>query len=103
LQHVAHSVTAGGLVSIPTDDDDSDVTGRGRCSARETAATLAVSNEAAEWFVRMRDDRLSMRQRQRNVRWLKQSPTHIAELLRIQQVYKVLRAAKLQSQPLAST
>jgi transmembrane sensor len=90
-------------VSIPTDDDDSDVTGRGRCSARETAATLAVSNEAAEWFVRMRDDRLSMRQRQRNVRWLKQSPTHIAELLRIQQVYKVLRAAKLQSQPLAST
>ncbi|MBL8269653.1 FecR family protein, partial [Steroidobacter sp.] len=30
-------------------------------------------------------------------RWLKQSPAHIAELLRIQQVYKVLRAAKVQN------
>ena len=89
-------------MSIPTDDDDSDGTGRERRSARDVAATLAVSNEAAEWFVRMRDDRLTARQRQKNVRWLKQSPTHIAELLRIQQVYKVLRAAKLQSQPLAS-
>ena len=62
----------------------------------------ALSNEAAEWFVRLRDDRLGTRHRERNVRWLKQSPAHIAELLRIQQVYKVLRAAKVENRPPAA-
>ncbi|MFC4314930.1 FecR family protein [Steroidobacter flavus] len=64
-------------------------------SAHERATRMSLSNEAAEWFVRLRDDRLGTRNRERNVRWLKQSPTHIAELLRIQQVYQALRAAKV--------
>lgn len=79
-------------MSFPTDDEDADM--KGSDHTRQ-----ALSDEAAEWFIRLRDDRLSARHRERNVRWLKQSPAHIAELLRIQQVYTVLRAAKLENRP----
>jgi transmembrane sensor len=81
-------------VTFPTDDHDADMKG----SAHENTQR-ALSDEAAEWFIRLRDDRLGMRHRERNVKWLKQSPAHIAELLRIQQVYTVLRAAKLENRP----
>lgn len=86
-------------MSIPTDEEDAGMNGTRREGAHERASRLAVSSEAAEWFVRLRDDRLGARHRERNVRWLKQSPAHIAELLRIQQVYRVLRAAKVQNRP----
>lgn len=66
-------------------------------SGHERVTKVSLSNEAAEWFVRLRDDHMGTRHRERNVRWLKQSPAHIAELLRIQQVYQVLRAANVQS------
>lgn len=79
------------------DEEDAAMKGSLHQGAKE-----ALSNEAAEWFVRLRDDSLGMRHRERNVRWLKQSPAHIAELLRIQQVYKVLRAAKLENRPPAA-
>lgn len=84
-------------MSIPTDEEDAGMNGTLQESAHQRAARQALSSEAAEWFVRLRDDRLATRHRERNVRWLKQSPDHIAELLRIQQVYKVLRAAKVQN------
>lgn len=79
-------------MSFPGDDEDADM--KGSDHTRQ-----ALSDEAAEWFIRLRDDRLSARHRERNVRWLKESPSHIAELLRIQQVYTVLRAAKLENRP----
>jgi len=81
-------------VTFPTDDQDEDLPGSTRDNAKR-----ALSDEAAEWFIRLRDDRLNVRHRERNVHWLKESPSHIAELLRIQQVYTVLRAAKLESRP----
>ena len=81
-------------MTTPIDDQDADMKG-----TTNDGATRALSDEAAEWFIRLRDDRLNLRHRERNVRWLKQSPAHIAELLRIQQVYKVLRAAKLENRP----
>lgn len=81
-------------MTFPTDDEDADLGGSVGDHTKR-----ALSDEAAEWFIRLRDDRLGMRQRERNVRWLKQSPSHIAELLRIQQVYTVLRAAKLENRP----
>ena len=81
-------------MTLPTDDEDAAMKG-----SLHESAQAALSSEAAEWFVRLRDDRLGMRHRERNVRWLKQSPAHIAELLRIQQVYKVLRAAQLENRP----
>jgi transmembrane sensor len=85
-------------VTIRGDDEDADLTGRPHESAK-MALKMELSNEAAEWFIRLRDDRLNTRHRERNVRWLKESPAHIAELLRIQQVYKALRAAKLENRP----
>jgi transmembrane sensor len=81
-------------VTHSKDDEDAAMKG----SLHENAQA-ALSSEAAEWFVRLRDDRLGARYRERNVRWLKQSPAHIAELLRIQQIYKVLRSVKLENRP----
>jgi transmembrane sensor len=81
------------------DDEDADMQGSLNESGHERVTRMSLSNEAAEWFVRLRDDSMGARNRERNVRWLKQSPAHIAELLRIQQVYQVLRAAKLQGGP----
>lgn len=81
-------------MTFPPDEEDADMPGSAHGNAKQ-----ALSDEAAEWFIRLRDDRLSSRNRERNVRWLKQSPAHIAELLRIQQVYTVLRAAKLEDRP----
>lgn len=82
-------------MTIPSDDEDAGMKGSLNQSAHERATQVSLSNEAAEWFVRLRDDRLGTRNRERNVRWLKQSPSHIAELLRIQQVYQALRTAKV--------
>ncbi len=79
-------------------EDEDDMKGYSQ-DAHQRGAKQALSNEAAELFVLLRDDRLGLRQRERNVRWLKQSPDHIAELLRSQQVYKVLRASKLEDRP----
>jgi transmembrane sensor len=79
------------------DDEDADMQGSPKRGSQEEVTQTSLSNEAAEWFVRLRDDRLAMRHRERNVRWLKRSPAHIAELLRIQQVYQVLRAANVQN------
>lgn len=84
----------------PTDDEDAAMEDAAMEGSLHERAKLALSHEAAEWFVRLRDDRLGMRHRERNVRWLKQSPAHIAELLHIQQVYQALRAAKLDNRPL---
>lgn len=85
-------------MTTPMDDEDAGMQGSLNESGHERATRRSLSNEAAEWFIRLRDDRMGLRHRERNVRWLKQSPAHIAELLRIQQVYQVLRAAKLQDQ-----
>lgn len=82
-------------MNAPPDDEDAGMKGSLNPSAHERATKVSLSNEAAEWFVRLRDDRLGQRNRERNVRWLKQSPSHIAELLRIQQVHQALRAAKV--------
>lgn len=63
----------------------------------------AQSDEAAEWFIRLRDDALSLRQRREAVDWLKQSPEHIAELLRVQQVYSLLRNVGIQQDAATAT
>lgn len=75
------------------DDEDADMNG----TQHDRAARQALSDEAAEWFIRLRDDRLAARQRARNVRWLKESPANISELLRIQQVHALLRECQVQN------
>ena len=55
-----------------------------------------ISEEAAEWLVRLRDEKLGSADRRRYVVWLKQSPSHIAEMLRVSGLHDSLHAAKLQ-------
>jgi ferric-dicitrate binding protein FerR (iron transport regulator) len=46
--------------------------------------------EAADWFVRF--DAVSRHDRTRYLAWLKQSPLHVAETLRLMCIYQSLRA-----------
>jgi ferric-dicitrate binding protein FerR (iron transport regulator) len=64
--------------------------------SRNDRKSALISEEAAEWFVRLRDDNLGPDERRRYVRWLKQSSTHTAEMLRVRQLAHWLREAKLE-------
>jgi transmembrane sensor len=54
-----------------------------------------VSDQAAEWFIRLRDRDLTRSDRRRFVRWLKQSPCHIAEFMRLCNLYGRVKRAKV--------
>lgn len=51
--------------------------------------------EAADWFVRF--DGVSRHDRTRYFAWLKQSPLHVAETLRLMLIYQSLRSILLPS------
>jgi transmembrane sensor len=55
----------------------------------------SVNEQAAEWFIRLRDRDLTMVDRRKFVRWLKQSPSHIAEFMRLCQLYGRVKRAKV--------
>jgi transmembrane sensor len=63
---------------------------------RETRKRELISQEAAEWFARMKDPHASLDDRRRFLRWLKQSEIHVAEYLRVTGVDGNLRRAHLQ-------
>lgn len=63
---------------------------------RNDRKSALIGEEAAEWFVRLRDDNLGLDERRSYVRWLKQSPAHTAEMLRMRQLAHWLRDAKLE-------
>jgi transmembrane sensor len=46
-----------------------------------------ISEEAAEWFLRLQDDDLSRTEREQFVEWLRETPAHVAEMLRMAQVH----------------
>ena len=54
-----------------------------------------VSDQAAEWFIRLRDRDLTNADRRKFVRWLKQAPSHIAEFMRLCQLYGRVKRAKV--------
>jgi ferric-dicitrate binding protein FerR (iron transport regulator) len=57
--------------------------------------TPAVSAQAAEWFVRLaREDPHAVHAQY--VEWLRQSPLHVAEALRIGGVFAALRRTRLE-------
>ncbi len=64
---------------------------------RDSTATAMISEEAAEWFVRLKDGDVEVATRSQYLQWLKKSPSHIAEVLRICRIYGLLRHTKLQS------
>jgi transmembrane sensor len=64
---------------------------------RNDAKTALISEEAANWFVRLQDERVGGRERRRGLRWLKASPMHVAEALRVAQIYQMLRTMKVET------
>ena len=54
-----------------------------------------ISQEAAEWFARMKDPHVPFDDRQRFLRWLKQSQVHVAEYLRVASIDGNVRSAQL--------
>jgi transmembrane sensor len=59
----------------------------------------SVSDQAAEWFIRLRDRDLTIADRRKFVRWLKQAPSHIAEFMRLCQLYGRVKRAKVSTLP----
>jgi transmembrane sensor len=62
---------------------------------RENRKRELISQEAAEWFMRMQDPRVPLEERRRFLRWLMQSPIHIAEYLTVTGIDGDLRRARL--------
>jgi transmembrane sensor len=62
---------------------------------RENRKRDLISQEAAEWFARMKDPNVPLEDRQRFLRWLKQSQLHVAEYLRVANIHGDLRRAQL--------
>jgi len=54
-----------------------------------------TAEEAAEWYVRFRDRDVSLGKRLSYISWLKASPRHIAEMLRMRSLAFRLRRAQL--------
>lgn len=52
-----------------------------------------ISEEAADWLLRLREGSLS--DRQEYVRWLKRSPTHVREMLELSSLEGLLRSSDL--------
>jgi transmembrane sensor len=65
----------------------------------DDSVSQSVSDQAAEWFIRLKDRDLSASERRRFVRWLKQSPHHIAEFMRTCGMYGRIKRAKLPALP----
>ncbi len=62
---------------------------------REKRKRELISQEAAEWFARMKDHHASLEDRRRFVSWLKQSHVHVAEYLKVAGIHGNLRRAHL--------
>jgi len=54
-----------------------------------------TSEEAAEWYVRLRDEKLPLAKRLTYLCWLRASPVHIAEMLRMRNLGRRLRGTPL--------
>lgn len=62
---------------------------------QDRKATL-ISEEAADWLVILKEGNGRFGERRRYVRWLKQSPAHIAEILRLSTLDGLLRKTDLE-------
>src|SRR5687768_7486441 len=62
---------------------------------REQRKLELISEEAAEWFLRLKDPRVTLRDKRRFFEWLLESRRHVAEYLRIVLMHGWLRRMKL--------
>jgi transmembrane sensor len=51
-----------------------------------------AAQEAAEWMLRLQDQNITRIQRAEYVRWLRESPLHVSEMLRVTHVHSALAA-----------
>lgn len=58
-----------------------------------------ISEQAADWLLRFRDGELSLGDRLEYVRWLKQSPAHVREILELAALQGLLRSSDLTDMP----
>jgi transmembrane sensor len=58
-------------------------------------AAMSIQEQAAEWFIRWHSGEVTVAERYAYLQWLKTSPVHIAELLRVCQMYACIGAMKL--------
>jgi ferric-dicitrate binding protein FerR (iron transport regulator) len=65
-------------------------------SIHTTPEQISIVDEAAHWFLRARDRRLTLAEEKALAQWFRQSPRHIAEFIRMYQLHGLLREAKLQ-------
>lgn len=65
----------------------------------EDRAAQAVADQAAEWFIRLKDRDLTTSERRKFVRWLKRSPGNIAEFMRLAQLYGRVKRANVPTLP----
>src|SRR6185436_17581751 len=61
----------------------------------EIPPMMSIPEQAAEWLLRWHCGDLSIADRYEYLQWLKTSPVHIAEMLRMCRVYSWLDSAKL--------
>jgi ferric-dicitrate binding protein FerR (iron transport regulator) len=59
------------------------------------ASRLPIMEEAAEWHLRLQDGDMPSGKRLSYLYWLKTSPVHIAEMLRMGELERRLRGAGL--------
>lgn len=57
----------------------------------ENDTQALVGAQAAEWFVMLKDGDLSEGEQRRYLDWLRQSPTHVAEMGRIERLHSILK------------
>ncbi len=63
----------------------------------EDVSSMTIGVQAAEWLLRWHSGELSLAERFEYLQWLKSSPVHIAETLRMCRVYSWLESTRLQS------
>lgn len=61
----------------------------------QNSKSKLISEQAADWLLRFRDGRLNVGDRLEYVRWLKQSPAHVREMLELAAVEGLLRDSDL--------
>lgn len=62
----------------------------------DDSTQVAISEHAAEWFLRLHAHDLSVAERFAYLQWLKASPTHLGETLQICRLYCILYPLKQQ-------
>lgn len=65
----------------------------------QNSRSKLASEQAADWLLRSRDGGLNVADRHEYVRWLKQSPAHVREMLESAALEELLRSADLGDLP----